>query len=533
MPKTLNLAELSTLVRLTFSEEIDMNNILAVLNSNENIVYAEPNYIYRIDDILPGDSKFSKQWGLHNTGQTGGSKDADIDAPEAWEIQKGNKNVIVAIVDTGIDTNHPDLKKNIWTNNGEIKNNGIDDDGNGYIDDINGWDFVNEENKPMDDHGHGTHVAGIVGAVSDNNIGITGISWNGRLMALKAIGKSGQGDVKAVEAIYYGTNNGVRIFNNSWGGDFFSQTLQDAINHANSLGALFIASAGNNSDDDPSFFPANFENSFAVASTDHNDHKSGFSNFGDWVDISAPGSSIFSTWRSNQYGLVSGTSMSAPHVSGVAALLFAEHPDWTPLDVQAQIENTADDLDQKNPSFAGKLGAGRINAHAALLPTLDDMVFRVERSSGNVFTKNTFISSGADMAERINVSEKVESGDVVELDPNKPGYYRKARGNSQLIAGIITTSPGFTLGNRRDYMGTTKDLTIESKPMLALMGRVPVKATTENGSIFPGNLLMMSNKPGYAQRCVEVKACEGVIIGKAIEGLARGEGLILILVMTR
>ena len=216
--KTLNLAELSTLVKLTFAKEIDLNKILAAIESNSNVVYAEPNYIYRIDDIFPGDSKFSEQWGLNNTGQTGGSKDADIDAPEAWKIQKGNSNVIVAIVDTGIDFNHPDLKKNIWTNNGEIANNGIDDDGNGYIDDINGWDFVNDDNDPFDDHGHGTHVAGIVGAVGDNNIGIAGISWYGRLMALKSIGESGHGDVKAVEAIYYGTNNGVRILNNSWGG---------------------------------------------------------------------------------------------------------------------------------------------------------------------------------------------------------------------------------------------------------------------------------------------------------------------------
>ena len=249
------------------------------------------------------------------------------------------------------------------------------------------------------------------------------------------------------------------------------------------------------------------------------------------MDISAPGSSILSTKLVNQYGLKSGTSMAAPHVSGVAALLFAKYPEWTPHDVQTQIENTADDLDQKNPSFAGKLGAGRINALRALLPTQADMVFRVERSSGNVFTKNSFIGGGADMAERINVSEKVESGDVVELDPNKPGYYRKARGNSQLIAGVITTNPGFTLGNRREDLETTTDLALESKPMLALMGQVPVKATTENGSIFPGNLLMVSNKPGYAQLCAEVKACEGAIIGKAIEGLARGEGLILVLVM--
>ncbi len=190
--------------------------------------------------------------------------------------------------------------------------------------------------------------------------------------------------------------------------------------------------------------------------------------------------------------------------------------------------------------YQGGDGDGYALLASGSFSLIPGLVFSVERATGNVFAAGSFIPGGADIAERINVSEQVEPGDVVELDPNRPGYYRKARGNSKLIAGVITTNPGFALGNRPEELeaavmvDTKKGLIPETtgRPLLALMGRVPVKATIENGPIRPGDLLTVSRKPGYAMRCAEAKACEGAIIGKALQGLEGGEGTILVLVMS-
>ena len=233
------------------------------------VQYAEPNFIYKTqlvpNPILPDDPNFAKQWGLHNTGQTGGINDADIDAPEAWNITTGDEKIIVGVIDTGIDYNHEDLKDNIWTNPNEVAGNNIDDDNNGYTDDIRGWNFAYNNNDPMDDAGHGTHVAGTIGAVGNNGIGVVGVSWKVKLMALKFLNSSGSGySDDAAKAVHYVTNNGVRITNNSWGGGPSSNTLREAIQTAQNLNILFVAAAGNstsNNDRIPSY-PAsyNFDN---------------------------------------------------------------------------------------------------------------------------------------------------------------------------------------------------------------------------------------------------------------------------------
>ncbi len=338
-----------------------------VLSRNPNVRFAEANYILHID---PNDPRMGDLWGLHNIGQTGGLPDADIDAPEAWDIQTGSPDIVVAVIDTGIDYLHEDLAANLWVNQAEWDGTtGVDDDGNGFIDDVMGWDFVNEDNDPMDDNGHGSHTAGTIGAVGDNEIGVTGVNWMVQLMPVKCFNSGGSGATDdIIEAILYaasfedGGNKIVRITNNSWGGGRRSKAMQDAIS---SSGALFVASAGNSASSKKQY-PAGYDldNIISVAATDHNDELASFSNFGSgWVDLAAPGVDILSTTLGNKYSLKSGTSMAAPHVAGVAALIMAQSPDWYNDEIKTQIIATVDAL----PSLEGKVvSGGCLNARSAL-----------------------------------------------------------------------------------------------------------------------------------------------------------------------
>jgi len=263
----------------------DATRELARSEFRDAIEFAEPNWHVRAHD-LPSDSDFSGLWGMHNVGQTGGTPDADIDAPEAWDIQTGSQAVVIAVIDSGVDYLHEDLAANIWSNGAEVPGNGLDDDGNGYVDDVMGWDFVNDDNDPMDDYGHGTHTAGTIGAVGDNGIGVAGVNWSVRLMPLKFFDSRGRGTTAdAIEAILYAAsfedgagNKVVRFTNNSWGGGHRSNALKNAIQQA---GGLFIASAGNSGSSHKQF-PADFglENILSVAATDHDDQLAGFSSYG-------------------------------------------------------------------------------------------------------------------------------------------------------------------------------------------------------------------------------------------------------------
>ncbi|WP_170863959.1 S8 family serine peptidase, partial [Microcystis aeruginosa] len=307
--------------------------------------------------------------GLHNTGQSGGTPDADIDAPEAWDIQTGNPNLVIGVIDTGVDYNHQDLVGNIWTNPGEIANDGIDNDGNGYVDDIRGWDFAYNDNNPSDVQGHGTHVSGTIAGKGNNGVGVTGVAWNAKIMPLKFLNDQGSGYTSdAILAINYATDKGVKLTNNSWGGGGFSQGLYNAINAAGQAGALFIAAAGNsgqNADIYP-MYPAAYDlaNIISVASTTRTDDLSWFSNYGlTSVDLGAPGSDIYSTTPGNSYGFKSGTSMASPHVAGAAALLWSQNPTWTAQQVKNTLMNTGDPL----ASLAGKTVSGkRLNVFNAL-----------------------------------------------------------------------------------------------------------------------------------------------------------------------
>ena len=319
-----------------------------------DVEYIEPNYIYK-SSVVPNEANMFNLWGLNNYGQQGGRSDVDIDAPEAWDVTTGSNTVIVGVVDTGIDYNHIDLVNNIWTNPNEIANNGIDDDANGYVDDIHGMNAINNSGNPMDDENHGTHCAGTIGASGNNNLGIVGVNWNVKLVGLKFLDGNGSGTTSdAIKAIDYAINLkqrgiNIRALNNSWGGSGFSSALQDAIIRAKNVGILFLAAAGNESsnNDNTASYPANYKisNVISVAAIDRNGNLASFSNYGTQsVDVAAPGVSIISTIRGNQYAYYNGTSMATPHVTGLAALILSHLPNLTVQELRSRIIGTVKPL---------------------------------------------------------------------------------------------------------------------------------------------------------------------------------------------
>lgn len=360
-------------------EIIDLPKDLSVAEAVEryeaspDIEYAEPDYEIKPSQSIPmpDDPGYSKLHGLNNTGQYDGTKGADISAPEAWGVTTGDAGgTVVAVIDSGIDVNHPDLTNNIWVNEDEIPGNSIDDDGNSYVDDVNGWDFRNDDNTVFDadENSHGTHVAGTIAAEGDNGIGVTGVSWRAQVMSLKFIGPESGHTSDAVEALNYAVAEEVKISNNSWGGGGYSQTLKDALDRADAAGHLFVASAGNEAMDTDAIpqYPASYDspNVISVANTDNNDLLKDTSNYGvTSVDLAAPGKWIYSTMPGNTYGYKSGTSMAAPHVSGVAALVKSQSPTLDDAQIKAMVLASVD----KKTGLDGKvLTGGRLNAARAV-----------------------------------------------------------------------------------------------------------------------------------------------------------------------
>lgn len=305
------------------------------LESDPRVEYAQPNYLVSILET-PNDTRFSELWGLHNTGQTFGTPGADIKAVEAWDTFTGTRDVVVAVIDTGVDYNHPDLAANIWTNPGEIPGNGIDDDLNGYIDDVHGWDFANNDSDPMDDHNHGTHCAGTIGAVGNNGMGVAGVNWNVSIMPMKFLTAAGNGSIaNAVSCIEYATMMGVDVMSNSWGGGPYDALLEAAIGAATAADIFVVVAAGNAgmSNDVNPHYPSSLPNDdmISVMATNHFDARADYimwaSNYGATsVDIAAPGVDILSTTRNGTYSVSSGTSMATPHVAGALALLRGRYP---------------------------------------------------------------------------------------------------------------------------------------------------------------------------------------------------------------
>ena len=331
-----------TIKRLNIDLVKSLNNettevLLKRYKNNPNVEYVEPNGIVQIQ-LTPNDPRFSEQWGLESV------TNIDVDAPEAWDIQTGASSVVVATIDTGVDYTHEDLAANMWVNPGEIPANGIDDDNNGYIDDIRGWDFLNNDNDPADDHGHGTHVSGIIAASTNNATGIAGVSWQSRIMPLKTHSQHGFGSIfDAAEALVYAVDMGASVTNNSYGclsESCFSSTFEDALDYAEQNNVLSIIAAGNyRSDNDiTAFYPCNSENNalLCVAASEPSDNLAWFSNYGsNHVGLAAPGFDILSTVPGtgnsccsdpSGYMLLSGTSMATPFVAGAAAVILSQHP---------------------------------------------------------------------------------------------------------------------------------------------------------------------------------------------------------------
>ncbi|RME91419.1 MAG: tandem-95 repeat protein [Verrucomicrobia bacterium] len=360
--------------RLRLAPGQSMATALARLREQPDVAYAEPNYLVRLcvqpsPPRQPNDFALPRQWALDNTGQLNGTADADIHALAAWNLTTGSRDVRIAIIDSGVDYFHPDLEANIWVNPGEIPGNGLDDDRNGYIDDVHGFDFVSHDGDPMDDQGHGTHVAGIVGAVTDNDLGVAGICWQASIMALKAFDENGEAPVSdVVEAIEYAVANGARLINASWGTPDLSLALQDAIRAATEAGVLMISAAGNGRTDEP-FYPSALPEVVSVAATDPKDARARFSNYGDQVDLAAPGYLIYSTLPNARYDFLSGTSMAAPHVTGVAALVLSLHPELTPAQLLDILRNAVDPIRTDHPLGTGRLNALKAVQVAGPLPT--------------------------------------------------------------------------------------------------------------------------------------------------------------------
>jgi thermitase len=345
------------------------------LKSIPGVLYAEPNYIYTRQQTA--DEYFTQQWGLQNLGQkdssgTQGFAGIDVSAVEAWKIQTGRKDVVVAVIDTGVDYNQQDLKDNMWINSAELKGApNVDDDGNGYVDDVYGYSFVNGASSPdpMDDHGHGSHCAGVIGAKTNNNIGMAGINWDVQIMAVKFLSKGGSGTLEdAVKAIDYAVKNGAHILSNSWGGGPFSQALFEAIKKSHEAGALFIAAAGNSSlnNDKSEAYPANYDlpNVISVAAIDNRGKLASFSSYGKKkVHLGAPGVNILSI-TTKGYESWSGTSMATPHVSGVAALVKAQDGQLSNTAIKNRLISTAALV----PGLRQKVSSGgMVSAYASLM----------------------------------------------------------------------------------------------------------------------------------------------------------------------
>lgn len=401
-------SSLARIIEINYDSDIDPLYISSKLKSSFEVDWAEPRYVYELD-YVPNDPSYSSQYAL-----------SKISAALAWDINKGDTSIVIGIVDTGVDWDHPDLAANIWRNWNEIPNNGVDDDNNGYVDDVRGWDFGGlngtPDNDPMEDQpDHGTHVAGIASAVTDNGIGVASIGFNCRIMPVKTSrndqrGTSGPYIVYGYEGIVYASDNGAKVINCSWGGSGFSMFGQETINYAISQGSLVVAAAGN-SNSSGTHYPSSYKGVLSVASTTSTDTKSSFSNYGYSVDVSAPGSSIYNTWQNDTYATLSGTSMASPLTAGLAGLVFAQFPTYNAEQVGEQIRVNCDNIDNLNPSFQYLLGGGRINAFKSLNNTNSksvraiDVIFSDEVPGGDgdgIFEPGEIISVSVNFKNYLN-----------------------------------------------------------------------------------------------------------------------------------
>jgi subtilisin family serine protease len=455
--------------RLSVSEAIERLYLSGVVE------YAQPDF-RREAFVTPNDPNFASQWALNNLGQLvggfgSGTPDADIDAVEAWETSADASQVIVGVVDTGVDYTHPDLTANMWTNPGETRGNGIDDDDNGYVDDVHGVDTFNGTGDPIDTYSHGTHVAGIIGAVGNNGVGISGVAWSTEIMALRFMPDGYGYDSDAIEAIEYVLATKERlgykriVLNNSWGGDGYSQALYDAIAAARDAGVLFVASAGNestNTDRSPAY-PADYDlgNIVSVGASDLNDGQTWFSNYGcGTVDLFAPGEFILSTTPGGNYEYYSGTSMASPVVAGAAAIVWSQAASLGWDRIKGAVLNGVD----KKTQLAGKsVTQGRANLRVARQPRWRSApsIFAVSPSAASPGQELTVsgvnFGRAVGTASAFGVELEVTSWSSTEIQVVLPSSVlgtgtiqvtSSATGYSSLSGGCVTSFHGETLVGR-------------------------------------------------------------------------------------
>ena len=378
--KDINVIDL----KLSFGNffKLSSNNLVPLdieaIKKNPAVEYIEPNYLYYPQDHVPPkpsnikDIEFNGQWAVynngHNTWVANSPIGVDINVTKAWDLTKGSRDIVIAVIDSGVDYNHPDLKDSVWVNEKELNGKpGVDDDGNGYIDDIHGYDFANNDGDPLDDNGHGTHVSGII-AAAHNEIGVRGVMANAKIMSLKFLTAKGPGDTaNALKGIEYAINNGAKIINNSWGGGDYSQAMNDAFTKAAQKNIVIVVAAGNtnNDNDTKPMYPANYNvpGIISVGSLSMMDVKSSFSSFGKKsVHVFAPGNYIISTDVEQPYKWRSGTSMAAPFVTGAIGLLLSKESNLGVEDIKRRVIDTS----VKNSNYSKFGVGGRLNIYDLL-----------------------------------------------------------------------------------------------------------------------------------------------------------------------
>ena len=454
------------------------------------VEYAEPDFIRYADQTTtdpqpsnpPTETSYTDGtlWGLNNTGQNSGTIDADVDGPEAWNTGGGASGVVVAVIDSGVDYNHPDLKQNIWTNPDTS------------APDVHGYDFYNNDADPMDDNGHGTHVSGTI-AGENNGAGVVGVNWTAKIMPLKFLGSTGSGPTSgAISALDYAVAHGAKLSNNSWGGGGYDKSLYDAISRANTNGSLFVAAAGNggsdgvgdNNDTTP-HYPSSYtlDNIIAVASTTRTDSLSSFSNYGSTsVDLAAPGSSIYSTLPGGTYGSKSGTSMATPHVSGALSLLLSKGstlPDTAPEAAAAKKAIIDSSVDNTCALLSGKVvSEGRLNVSRLVGGETPDVAPPTVCSTNPASGAS---SVARDTSVTVTFSEAVDPTSLVTT-PTDPANPNEGTSTTFTLGKINKDGSTTPVASKVTVTGDKATLVPTSPPSPPLSSRTTYKVTVKGGA---------------------------------------------------
>lgn len=456
------ISELDKIVVLEFGTPYNPEYLQSKFSRMPGIEWSEPYYIGSTA-FTPNDDSLGSQWYLNK-----------ISAQSAWDVSKGDSTIIIAIVDSGVDWDHPDLQENIWNNEDEIPNNGTDDDNNGYVDDVRGWDFTADDNDPVESSPvHGTLLAGLAAAAADNSIGIAGVGYNCEIMPVKVTTGKDVVIAEGYEGIKYAVDNGAKIINVSWGNYEYTLTGEEIVQYALDHGALIVASAGNDGQEGI-FYPAGYEGTLAVTAADESDGIANFSNYGFNVDVTSPGVNILSTWQDDAYSSQTGTSLSSPIVSGIAGLVWAQHPGLTPLQVAQRIRVSSDEPGSLSAVYTNKTGFGRVNANAAVTSSSLKSV-RI--------TDYTITDSG-------NQNGILEQGETGSLVVELKNYLNPV---SSVNVSFTTSSNAVTLGNSSVTTGALASLDLFTNNSTPLTFTVNNDAP-ENTEV---NFLLTFSEGGY------------------------------------